>query len=176
MTRNPNNSANKLSATRIELQGSNSQNLVEGAMQDLRRIFKVVESYSRSAEQDLGITGPQLWTIWELGRRPGSGLKDLAVAMHLSPSTMVGMVDRLLAKGLVRRETDPADRRRIRLDLTAEGESLLHKAPDPAQERLIHGLQSLSPAQLKGFRRSLQSVVKAMDAEHLKVPFFFADE
>jgi DNA-binding MarR family transcriptional regulator len=138
---------------------------VEGVMQDLRRIFKVVETYSRSVETRFGITGPQLWALWELGRGTPLSLKDLAARMHLSPSTVVGVVDRLVAKDLVVREADQVDRRRVCLSLSSQGRSLIAKAPNPAQDNLIKGLKSLPPGQLR-----------TMDADKIQAPFFFSEE
>lgn len=152
------------------------QDLVEAVMQNLRRIFKAVESYSRSVETRFGITGPQLWALWELDRSAPMALKELAARMHLSPSTVVGVVDRLIAKDLVVREADPVDRRRVRLSLSDQGRALTEQAPNPAQDQLIKGLKSLDPGQLETLSQSLGLLVHAMDADHLEAPFFFSEE
>lgn len=145
-------------------------------MQNLRRIFKAVELYSRSVEARFGITGPQLWALWELGRKAPLSLKDLAANMHLSPSTVVGVIDRLIAKDLVVREADKADRRRVCLSLSPLGQALISQAPNPAQEQLIKGLKSLSQAQLKTLHQSLETLVKTMAADKVNAPFFFSEE
>jgi DNA-binding MarR family transcriptional regulator len=151
-------------------------NLVEVAMQDLRRIFKAVETYSRSVEEQFGVTGPQLWALWELGRESPLSLKALASRMHLTSSTVLGVVDRLIAKGLVAREQDRVDRRRVCLSLTAQGQALYSQAPDPAQGRLIQGLAKLSPGQLKSLTQSLGLLVEMVDADKIEARFFFSEE
>ena len=145
-------------------------------MQNLRRIFKSVESYSRTVETRFGITGPQLWALWELGREAPQSLKDLAASMHLSPSTVVGVIDRLIVKDLVLREADTNDRRRICLSLSPKGHVLIDQAPNPAQDQLLKGLKSLNSSQLKTLYKSLEMLVIAMDAEKLHAPFFFSEE
>src|ERR1039458_676501 len=140
---------------RRKKQDHSSEELLEGSMQNLRRIFKSVESYSRTVETRFGITGPQLWALWELGRSAPLALKDLAVSMHLSPSTVVGVIDRLIAKDLVTRKADKVDRRRVCLSLSPKGQTLIDKAPNPAQDQLIKGLKSISPTQLKTLHQSL---------------------
>jgi DNA-binding MarR family transcriptional regulator len=157
-------------------QGPSLTGLVEKVMQDLRRIFKVVETYSRSVETRFGITGPQLWALWELGRSAPLSLKDLAARMHLSPSTVVGVVDRLIAKGLVVREGDPVDRRRVCLSLSDQGKALTMQAPNPAQEQLIKGLKNLDLQQLETLAQSLGTLVQTMDADKIQAPFFFSEE
>ena len=150
--------------------------LVEVAMQNLRRIFKAVESYSRSVEVRFGITGPQLWALWELGRSAPLSLKDLASRMHLTPSTVVGVVDRLILKGLVIREQDSVDRRRVCLSLSTKGKALFAEAPNPAQGQLIQGLQKLGPKQLKDLTQGLEFLVEVMEADKIEARFFFSEE
>ncbi|MBB6039612.1 MarR family winged helix-turn-helix transcriptional regulator [Phytomonospora endophytica] len=50
------------------------------------------------------------------GRRMSPG--SLAAALHLSPSATTSALDRLEASGHLRRTRDPADRRKIELDMT----------------------------------------------------------
>lgn len=149
---------------------------IEGVMQNLRKVVKALEAYSRVVETRFGLTGPQLWVIWELGRHAPLALKDLAARMHMSPSTLVGVIDRLLAKGLVRREQDPEDRRRVCLSLSPEGLLLWAKAPDPAQGRLIQGLKEMPAKERSAFHHGLEHLVKAMDADQLEARFFFSEE
>ncbi|MES9609508.1 MarR family transcriptional regulator [Actinomadura sp. NPDC000929] len=47
--------------------------------------------------------------------------RDLAVRLRIDPSDLVEVVGRLEEAGLVRRERDPADRRRYVVEPTAEG-------------------------------------------------------
>lgn len=150
--------------------------LIDEVMQNLRRMFKAVESYSRSVEERFGLTGPQLWALWELGRDGPLALKDLASRMHLSPSTVVGVVDRLIAKGLVLREQDTQDRRRVCLYLSQEGRALWTSAPNPAQGKLVEGLQSMDPSQRRELNRSLEFLVKVMEADKIEAKFFFSEE
>jgi MarR family transcriptional regulator, organic hydroperoxide resistance regulator len=161
---------------RSKKQDPSLKELVEGSMQNLRRIFKAVESYSRTVETRFGITGPQLWALWELGHKAPLALKDLAASMHLSPSTVVGVIDRLVVKDLVVRAEDPADRRRVRLSLSPQGQTLLDQAPNPAQDQLIKGLKALSPDQLRMLSQGLETLVKTMAVDQLEVPFFFSEE
>jgi DNA-binding MarR family transcriptional regulator len=144
-------------------------------MNHLRRIVRAVELYSREVEATHGLTGPQLWALWALAKGGPMALKDLAKAMHLDPSTVVGVVDRLEAKGLVARARDEEDRRRVRLSLTPKGRALEKKAPHPAQDRLIEGLSELRLDRLRALERTLAYLVGTMEAEDLQAKFFFGD-
>lgn len=144
-------------------------------MQSLRKIVKALEDYSRSVERRFGLTGPQLWALWELGRNGPLSLKDLAAKMHLDSSTVTGVVDRLVVKNLMLRTPDAEDRRRISLVLSEKGQEIFAKAPHPAQGDLLAGLAELSKARVDAIHESLQALEKVLHAENLDAPFFFDD-
>ncbi|MBB5917307.1 DNA-binding MarR family transcriptional regulator [Nocardia transvalensis] len=90
--------------------------------------------------------------------RPGPmTVKDLARAVTMdAPATTVTVND-LEERGLVVRETDPADRRSKRVSATASGLEVLADAlatPDPAPD----SLSALSPAELRTLRDILRKL------------------
>ena len=152
------------------------QELIQACMQNLRRIVKALEDYSLMVEKRFGLTGPQLWALWELGRSGPCALKDLAERMKLDSSTVVGVVDRLVVKGLVVRNPDPQDRRRISLAPTAKGGQILAAAPHPAQGHLLVGLEGMDRTKVESLNEALETLVGVLEAEHLVAPFFFSME
>jgi DNA-binding MarR family transcriptional regulator len=70
---------------------------------------------------------------------------DIASWLLIQHHSAVELVDRAGARGLVRRHTDPEDRRRVLVELTPEGEAVL------AQLSLQHReeLESTAPALLE---------------------------
>lgn len=152
------------------------QELIQACMQNLRRIVKAVEDYSVTVEKRFNLTGPQLWALWEIGQHGPCALKDLAARMHLDPSTVVGVVDRLVVKGLLVRNPDPADRRRVSLAATKAGEEIVRSAPHPAQGHLLAGLEALDLTRVEELHESLVTLVRVLEAENLDVPFFFSKE
>jgi long-chain acyl-CoA synthetase len=60
----------------------------------------------------------------------------LAEKLAVSRPSITGVVDGLVGRGLVRRDPDAADRRRIGVDLTAEGRRVLAAADAEAERRL----------------------------------------
>ena len=145
-------------------------------MQSLRRIIKSIQDYYQEVAENFGVTGPQLWALWEMGRSGPLALKDLASQMHLESSTVTGVVDRLVAKGLAERHPDARDRRRISLLPTDKGREILAAAPHPAQGHLLAGLASLEPARVTALHESLAILESVLQAEQVDAPFFFAKE
>ncbi|MFJ3231235.1 MarR family winged helix-turn-helix transcriptional regulator [Streptomyces sp. NPDC086787] len=83
-----------------------------------------------------------------------------AVARHMAidPGAVSRLVDRLVAKSLIRREPDPASRRTVLLVLTDEGRALVPVLADLADQNDAHFFGSLDAArrhQLEGWMRGL---------------------
>jgi len=150
--------------------------LLAGIVDDIRRIFHVVNEYSKSAERETGLTGPQLWaikTIAAVGRIKPS---DLARRMYLHPATVVGLIDRLEVRGLVSRNRTPKDRRIIEIALTGEGESLLALVPEVPQGTLVKGLESLSRERLVLVAEGVRELVRILGAEAVPPQLLLSSE
>jgi DNA-binding MarR family transcriptional regulator len=98
-----------------------------GAVDDLRDglvqvSFAVTAVLSRvAAEQDLSLT--QLRVLGILRDREPT-MAELATYLGLERSTVSGLIDRAVQRGLVQKNTDPADGRSVRVSLTAAASSL----------------------------------------------------
>lgn len=135
---------------------------------DLRRIFQAVNGYSRSAESETGLTGPQLWAMKILaGAGTPMRVSELARQMYLRPATVVGILDRLEAKNLVTRNRCKEDRRAVDLYLTEIGKEMVAQAPEVAQVMLLKGLAALSDQQFSEVLEGMQHMVRILGAEQL---------
>ena len=66
-----------------------------------------LQSASKRMEASLGVTGPQRLVLKVLTRFPGASAGELSEILHLHPSTVTGIVQRLVTKGLLARSVDP---------------------------------------------------------------------
>jgi MarR family transcriptional regulator, organic hydroperoxide resistance regulator len=80
-----------------------------------------LESTSRKMKQQLGVTGPERMVVRLVGRYPGISAGDLARILHVHPSTLTGLLKRLVSRGILRRKADAGDGRRALFDLTGRG-------------------------------------------------------
>lgn len=89
----------------------------------IRRFLAFSEQAARSA----GVEPQQHQLLLAIRAAPGRSLRlaDIAVALWIRHNTAVELVDRTAAHGLVVRERSEADRREVRVSLTAEGERVL---------------------------------------------------
>jgi DNA-binding MarR family transcriptional regulator len=95
-----------------------------------RRSLRIFLAFSEDAARKAGLPSQQHQAILAIrGLAPETGMtvNDLAEQLLLKPQTTVELVDRLEDAGLVRRDRDEVDRRRVRLALTAKANRLLEK-------------------------------------------------
>jgi MarR family transcriptional regulator for hemolysin len=75
----------------------------------------------------LGLTRSQFSVLAHLGRHPDRGMNqsEIAAALEVGKVTLGGLIDRLEARGLARRELSGEDRRVKRIRLTSKGRRAL---------------------------------------------------
>jgi DNA-binding MarR family transcriptional regulator len=105
---------------------------------------------------DPDMTLPQFDVLSQLARDPsGSTPADLSRRLLVSAGNLTGIVDRLVGRGLVRREQDPGDRRKVRLKLTDYGRARVHRM-QPRHARELTAILSSVPLEAQ---RSLREML-----------------
>jgi DNA-binding MarR family transcriptional regulator len=102
-----------------------------------------------------GMSVAQFRTLLYLRRHPGSGLSEIADHLGTSVPAASELVSRLVRQELVERETDPVERRRIRLTLSATGTSELDQAQWAAMAWLRNLVQDLDPERQRAIADAL---------------------
>jgi len=77
--------------------------------------------------RSLRLTPSQFDVIATLGDTDGMTCSELSHRTLVTKGTLTGVLDRLMAKGLIRRDDVKDDRRRIRVRLTERGDALFRK-------------------------------------------------
>lgn len=93
----------------------------------LAECMQLFESASSKRVRALGFTESQFDILATLGNTPGMTCKELGEKTLITKGTLTGVIDRLVAKGLVQRERGD-DRRQQLIKLTATGESKFQEA------------------------------------------------
>jgi len=110
-----------------------------------------------------GLSGAQLWALWQISAQPGQRVSELADALHIHPSTASNLLDKLEASGLVRRERLDIDNRVVRLNLSEAGLKLVKEIPGPMQGQLRHALQQVPTPILAGLFKGVTTVLDLMN-------------
>ncbi|HSF66795.1 MAG TPA: MarR family transcriptional regulator [Nitrospiraceae bacterium] len=77
--------------------------------------------------KSLRLTPSQFDVISTLGDTDGMTCSELSAHTLVTKGTLTGVLDRLVSKGLIRREAVKGDRRCIKISLTAKGDALFRK-------------------------------------------------
>lgn len=91
------------------------------------------------------LTSVQFAALYAIRAHPGVDATRLSALIAFDRSTLGGVLDRLEAKGWIRREQVVGDRRAKQLLLTEEGAALLEKVAAPVQRVQERLLAPLSP-------------------------------
>lgn len=150
--------------------------VISNIIDNLRRIFHILNEQSKKVKKDTGLTGPQLWTIKVIYEHAPLNLSDLAARLYLHSTTVVGIIDRLETHGLVKRSRSKDDRRMVSIELTAKGKALIKNAPEVAQGLLVAGLEELSEASLTEIDSSMQLLVKIFGAQKIPPKLILSSE
>ena len=76
----------------------------------------------------LGLTYPQYLVMLALWERDGETVGQLGARLYLDSGTLTPLLKRLEAQGLLQRQRDAADERRVLLSLTPAGRALRERA------------------------------------------------
>lgn len=106
----------------------------------------------------LGFTRSQWWVLTHIFRNDGATQSELADMLEIEKATLGRLLDRLEAKGWIRREGDAADRRAKRVFLTDEVEPVIKAMRAAAAEVRREALAGLSPEQQERFVDTLLAV------------------
>jgi DNA-binding MarR family transcriptional regulator len=110
----------------------------------------------------LDVTGQQVSLLVKIQKERGIGMRELASWEHMSTPGMSKHISRLEAKGLVRR-TEVADRRRVGLELTAEGTRVLASVKRRRTAWLAERLRGLSPEELEAIDAAVEPLLKLLE-------------
>lgn len=121
-----------------------------------------LNSTSKRMHRTLGVTGPQRLAIRVIGKYPGITAIELAELLHVHRSSMVGVLQRLVRGGIVQRQRDPKDARRLRLTLTRIGERLDTQRAGTIEAAVRRVLMRLSKREVHEVGRILGSLASEL--------------
>lgn len=132
-------------------------------MQLLWAVVHGLERISKRMTGEIGITGPQRLVLRVVGLFPGMSAGDLATVLHVHPSTLTGVLHRLVAQRLLTRSDDPRDRRRAVLRLTKSGARVNALRAGTVEAAIAQALEGISDRDRLATKRVLERL-----AEHLE--------
>ena len=116
----------------------------------------------RRDDPETGLSAARLSALSVLVFGGPRTLGELAAAEHVRPATMTRIVQALEQDGLVRRESDPEDRRVTRLRATAKGERVMWRGRERRVANLATLLSNLSADEIAHVHEAAELVERAL--------------
>jgi DNA-binding MarR family transcriptional regulator len=114
----------------------------------LRASRVLVSVAARSLSRvERNVTIPQYRALVVLASRGPQSAGALADALGVHSSTLTRLCDRLVAKGLITRDDEPANRRRVTLALTVRGRGLVRSVTTRRRKEIADIVARLPPRQ-----------------------------
>lgn len=109
------------------------------------------------------VTRAQMSLMMILFHEGKQSIKELAKRLEMTSSAATQMVDGLVKNGLLQREEDAQDRRKIAVSLTKNGQQQLKKAKKLTYDNFAKALESLNDQELSQLNILHQKIIS-----HLK--------
>ena len=122
-----------------------------------RAALTIIEGFlERMAE--FGLRPVDFSVMSVIQHNPGVTSRQLCAALNLLPPNLVGLIQSLEARGLIRRLPHPTDGRAMGLHPTPEGAALMQQAEQAATDLEIERSSRLTPTQRKTLLDLLQKI------------------
>ena len=130
----------------------------------LMHAHAVMDRAARESIRHTGLCYTDFAVLESLLHRGPLPVNAIATEIHLTSGSMTTAVDRLVARGLVRRAENPADKRSRLVELTAEGRSLIGSSyaqhADDLGRAIDPALSAEERAQLFALLRKLEKGIR----------------
>jgi DNA-binding MarR family transcriptional regulator len=113
---------------------------------------------------DVDLTMPQFRALVMIRRWGPQTGRELAGRLHVTPGTLVPLIDRLEEQGYLRRVPDKEDRRLTWLELTPKSDRLFRRLWGMGAARIATAVSQLVPKDRAELRRLLTRVAEHLEA------------
>jgi DNA-binding MarR family transcriptional regulator len=142
--------------------------LLDPVLDFLRLLWSIEHALQRISKRmasRIGVTGPQRLVLRIVQRYPGISAGELAHIVRLHPSTITGILQRLVARGLLDRTRDPHDSRRAHLRLTRRAVPFTRQSEGTVEQAVTRVLQRGGPPTVRAARTLLAALVRDLDRQ-----------
>lgn len=134
----------------------------------MQRYQRSVQAFDDAVGRALGLGPADLRCLDVLVEGPRTA-GELSQATGLRPAATTTLIDRLAARGFVRRAPSPADRRKVLVEMTEEGLRRTWELYGPMVQEGEHALVGFSVAELDRMRALLDHFTEVTDRHRERV-------
>ncbi len=122
-------------------------------------------SKASGCETGADLTMAQMKAVMATWEKGSATIKDLAEDLDVSPPSASAMVDRLVELGVLTREQDPSDRRKVVVRVAPSAVETIQRVEERIVESFLGLVQRIGSENARKWCEILELVRKAMDEE-----------
>lgn len=137
------------------------------ALQFMQLLWALVHGLDRTSKRmikDIGVTGPQRLVLRVVGLFPGLSAGELATVLHVHPSTLTGVLQRLVAQRLLTRSRAPHDQRRAVLHLAPLGVRINSAHRGTVESAIAQALRGIGARDRAATKRVLARLTQHLES------------
>lgn len=131
-------------------------------VRSMRRMAQAIDVRSRRVALQSGLTLPQLIVMQSIQALGEVTTQAISRDAAMSAPTVVGVLDKLEARGLIERYRSTRDRRVVHTRLTPDGQAALDNSPDLLGDDFIRAFADLPPDRQAALAETLDTLVRLM--------------
>ena len=143
------------------MEESQNKEIIERILQLSDKAFRELVPMLPKEWLQLDLTMPQLKVVLLLFLNGSSRMSEIASALDVSLATASGVVERMVERKIVLRESHPDDRRVVLCSLSKDGEKMIGGLWHLARERTRELLGMVEPTKLVLVVEVLEALLKA---------------
>lgn len=126
--------------------------------------MKLVRTMKRRERPEGGASRGMMRLLAVLSKNPGISPKELAEHLEIRPASLSERIRKLEEEGIVRRDTDEGDLRRIKVTIMPRGEAILKETRAMREEDRKLITEVLTEEEQKMFCQISEKLVNAMES------------
>ena len=119
----------------------------------------------RNFYRHLAVPAPfnQFAVLMTLRADGAESLTAVGALLNISKQQMTSICEKLTASGLIQRETDRRDRRRVLISLTSAGERLIEDQNEIVRQKFIRSLKNLRPEEQDALANAIDLLNRSIE-------------
>jgi DNA-binding MarR family transcriptional regulator len=139
---------------------------IEDALSGYKRLSRSLLNSKTARWRDLDITMQQMRALYFLRDEEEASVGRLAELFAFGLPAASVLADRLVRAGYAERREDPADRRRVLLSLSRNGNRLVSELREGSHTQLRRWMTALSPHELEALARGWNALADVAAGVH----------
>ncbi len=115
--------------------------------------------------QGLDVTVAQLHVLKIVNDRGCCKMSEISNSLKVTMGNITSMVDRLIKQNLVKRYSDPKDRRVVNISLTKKGENMVKKIHQHRSKAFLPIIENISEKDMSTLLKILENIAVSINNE-----------